>query len=1158
MPDVTIDNIAQTVMFSQPGDLHVLSTDHPNAVNDGGMPFSFRTFSGLVTRSRGSCSADGSGPDVDIIEGTTTMSLPGLGSDTDTGAMLPEVSFKLCQNKLRQIKLDAMPPNFPNPPGSLPVGNTGIFVNGVGMNITLDPTYTTVQFDIGYVSGPTGELVRSKTGTVTIDTRGLFDLQTTGTVLGIVDYDGHVWVAWDPLDVGVDVGVNYWNGFITGQAYAHLWKGQGWQHKYSWLPDNPDETHFAGSINAQITLKKGMLFDWWFADIPPKDWQLGSIELSFGQFCSNDACSSYEWGVKGAVSHWFFTLGYDVGLYVRLDGDPGLDDLDPILGGDGHVLIDQAGTAAALDASLAASDRPSAQPLIGGKPAHFDIKTVDATAETITEPMTITTDTGSFIAGMSWDQGAPQFTLIRPDGFEITPGNAAANGINVTYTTGFITGSILYAGHAPTVAVGTWQLKVSNAAEEDGYHVFYFANKKPPTPTAFRAPVSNVVYNTNELTYTIKWNVPANSPLGLSLYYSVTGNTVLTPDQQYSGVIVEHLPITAGQYLWNMSYLSSGTYHIYGIVNDPQLHQAGALTQTKPYSLSNQAPGISLIYAPGTIKITDSTPPVVPTYVLTDVISGQDAFITCWDPNPDNDLSGYVVQYRTQNWQGTWFTRTLRVHATIPYPPSDYKNQECARISGLNGGNQVGSRLAAYDASDNLSAYSPWITKTVSAAGYDAAATPGSFAAALGANNSVVLTWTGSLPMCLPGNPCKGAFWLFYAREKSAGPSQPGTGATEGVSPIRVLQRLNTNHTFTVHGLTPGYRYNFAVQKQDDYGRRSDLTTNLSVFVTDGVDADGDGMVDDWERAHDVTGALDDPDRDGLTNLEEYRLGTDPHDPNTDDDLLSDGEEYVSGSDPTDGASISMTAIISGVVPLPRLSLSTKHLTFQAFEGAPNPASQQVKAINTGGQVLTVTWATKTSWLTLSPLCPHELGDPNCRVVQVNKDGLPPGHYVAMIEVKGAAQSRTQDSPQQIQVDLWLSKGTGGFQQKSVSAAHSAMMRVRRDVEFYSTSRLIQYWGWSHRRTLDVDNPIQFSGLPDLSVAGVEVNEHMLWLIEGDGIVRRAVRAGHHFLGDHYEALSMVDDYCVCRVCGVGAGGRPGSGANRYIAERSHRWWRPR
>ncbi len=71
---------------------------------------------------------------------------------------------------------------------------------------------------------------------------------------------------------------------------------------------------------------------------------------------------------------------------------------------------------------------------------------------------------------------------------------------------------------------------------------------------------------------------------------------------------------------------------------------------------------------------------------------------------------------------------------------------------------------------------------------------------------------------------------------------------------------------------------------------------SLAIDESAYVDADGDGLPAFWEADHGFSDAIGgqgamDPDFDGLTNAQEYALGTDPNDADTDDDGLLDGAE---------------------------------------------------------------------------------------------------------------------------------------------------------------------------------------------------------------------------------------------------------------------------
>lgn len=84
------------------------------------------------------------------------------------------------------------------------------------------------------------------------------------------------------------------------------------------------------------------------------------------------------------------------------------------------------------------------------------------------------------------------------------------------------------------------------------------------------------------------------------------------------------------------------------------------------------------------------------------------------------------------------------------------------------------------------------------------------------------------------------------------------------------------------------------------------VDTDFNGFVAFGVqtDLDSDAIPDWWERAYqlspaDPSDAGLDVDSDGLTNLEEFRRGSNPRRRDTDGDGLLDGAEAVAGSNPT-------------------------------------------------------------------------------------------------------------------------------------------------------------------------------------------------------------------------------------------------------------------
>ena len=88
----------------------------------------------------------------------------------------------------------------------------------------------------------------------------------------------------------------------------------------------------------------------------------------------------------------------------------------------------------------------------------------------------------------------------------------------------------------------------------------------------------------------------------------------------------------------------------------------------------------------------------------------------------------------------------------------------------------------------------------------------------------------------------------------------------------------------------------------DGKGRPLGAGFDMGAFES-GYDDDADGMEDQWEVLYQVNTtpgdhATGDIDSDSLSNLDEYRLHTNPNSADTDGDLILDGDEITQGIDP--------------------------------------------------------------------------------------------------------------------------------------------------------------------------------------------------------------------------------------------------------------------
>ncbi|MFQ5613849.1 MAG: hypothetical protein ACE5H9_17145, partial [Anaerolineae bacterium] len=826
MPDLIVQDQANLVMFNSATAVEVFSSDHPMASSAQGVGFSFQAYGATVTTYQGACPAAKSPPDLaggqventTVVKGHGFIALPNIGGGGgDVYEEQIAVSFTLCETSLRQMSFEFGNFEFTG----LPIGNSGLFLHYVSGTVSItprtvnDPGYTTVELKTAFrgMSPSLSGSVLHNYGLVTIDSRGLFDVQTRSGIKTVADVgvDGHFWVAWSPLDLGFEVeacmpltGFNPAelpypkicnpNYLLTGHLRAHMWRGQGWQHKYHWLPDD-DSLHVTARFEARFSIPKGELIDWAFVKVPPSTITL-EFELAFGEFCTNSGCTSYEWGVLGAVG----VLGFDVGIYYGFSSN-----ISFILGSNDHVLIDEAGVVA----------------------ASFDLQAAErgATLKANAFPIPIQRPVPSAMFGLAWGSGTPTLTLVEPGTGRII--TAASTDLDVHVTTSA-------ADPAQTIIVvenprqGNWQVNIGNSAGA-AYNFFYFSNRGQPTVTF--DPMPNLGNDPTSVTFDWTSDVEPGDTAYLSLYY-LSGSGGLTTTQEIAGPIVERLPLhETGSYTWEeIEALPGGDYTVYARVDNDTAQSIKNCSEAEynpdPMSAAAQCamlkPGLMLpveYMEVGNLAFGDTIAPAAP-QVKDARPEGISNVVVRWLPNAELDLAGYIV---TCN-QGT-LSRTVRAPGLfegVPPAPGVLSQLETAQVNGLNA-TQATCFVRAYDNSGNISSPSSNVAATPTGQIPAPPAAVTNVLAPVVNGTSATIVWTG-----VPG---ASGYQLYYeavyavaplvnSTEASVGTSGAASGgaqAAEGTSPLNVGNKTS----FTLTGLAEGMTYRAWLRAYDAAGRTS-------------------------------------------------------------------------------------------------------------------------------------------------------------------------------------------------------------------------------------------------------------------------------------------------------------------------------------------------
>jgi len=849
------------------------------------------------------------------MNGEGKIVIAGLFNNVDDKLGL-KVTYDIWESGLNSLKVAIN--------GKIPIGNTGFFLTSVGGGIDglqTDSKSFTMSADfvggidlpvIGYViDGDDGDALNnspnsdrlgaSMTITWGADTQfdmvGVVNLIKYVKARGRLHYEHRLKLFNGTLEVSAEAALLG----VGGNVEVNIWKAE-------------EKSNFSATGKLKGYLKKGAVnIPLLGFDVPIPLWEItiGNVESTIGPFENGNV----------------------YGLHCKFEATPLIKAALPkyaekhwLVDGFGHFYLDQywqVKWAYEADAIAKTMIRPPnvkgmdarKSPQLAGLPAYIEQMTgflqyarTRQSSSTFTDDLPVLIEDrtyGLFI--LASRQAGVELELVDPKGKTYTPANLPADS-TITYSSD---GNAQVYDIARPIS-GIWKARVLNISSNEGYALqvyggrplpkFSFSAITPDATGAFR--ISWSVQNADDRTY-------------LHLFAD-------SDDHDLNGRYLTSVRLdTAQSYTWHPDNLPSADYYIYGIL------------QHESYNTSQYST---------VVHLTDNQPPDPPTALYG--APAQDGFNLNFLPSPSPDVAGYRLYLGTQPGhydsiiyldQQTFFKvhtsdllprywtvsaldhsgnesilsapalglASATADSVAPLPPSavhlNKLDESSLEISWQPvPDSDIRGYAVHYGTSSKAYLYSRYVTGQTRIQINNL--TPGFTYYLAVTSFDHALNWsTPSTENCITmvsdndqdhdGLPDQWEMIFFESLEKASSGSEDAD--VDGLSnQLELLYHLNPIH-------------------QDSDGDK--VMDGLDAHPAQNNDLDGDGIPDDWELFHDISEAAVDTDRDGLTNLQEFHAGTDPHNSDTDLDGMEDGYEQTNDYNPlvSDATACSVTGSIN-------------------------------------------------------------------------------------------------------------------------------------------------------------------------------------------------------------------------------------------------------